>query len=306
MAIDVTGLAAWTDEAKNDLIRASLLTNKTAEVITIQPGIKSSASINILAGSSIFTQGGSCGFLTSGSTVLSQRDIEVCDIKKNESVCLDTVENFWTSTRMKPGSYNQELPFEQLYSEEIAAQVSKFVEQLSWQGNVESGSEGMSLCNGLLQVIDAAVTVTGSTVTALTSSNIISVVDDILAAIPADAISSDDLVIFMGYDTYRLWSTALRDANLFAYSGAENQGGKFEQMVPGTNVKAIGVGGLVSQNRLICGEASNFHMGTDLLSDQETFRIFFSEDNDEVRTIVKFKLGFQVAFPERIVINEVI
>jgi hypothetical protein len=45
------------------------------------------------------------------------------------------------------------------------------------------------------------------------------------------------------------------------------------------------------------------YVGSDLLNDAEDFKIFFSEDNDEVRFKQKLKIGFQMAFPERIVSN---
>ena len=74
-------------------------------------------------------------------------------------------------------------------------------------------------------------------------------------------------------------------------------------MVHGTNVKVVAVAGLNGTDRIFLAEASNLYMGTDLLNDAEDFSIRYSEDNDEVRVKQKFKAGFQVAFPERIVSN---
>jgi hypothetical protein len=41
--------------------------------------------------------------------------------------------------------------------------------------------------------------------------------------------------------------------------------------------------------------------GTDLLSDEEQFSIWFSRDNDEVRFQAAFKAGVQFAYPDLIV-----
>ncbi len=300
MALDLSGLASYTDEQKNDLIRASLLEAKTISMITVQPGIKSSAAINILSSSSVW-QTGSCGFSNDGTTSLTQRVITVSDIKKNESICLNDLENFYVQSKMKAGSYNEEIPFAELYSEEVVGQTQKFIEELTWQGDTSLPGNNLGLADGLLKVIDGATAVVGSTEAALDASNIIEEVDNMVTAIPADMVSSEDLVLFMGYDLYRVYARALRDANLYAYSGAE--GANFEQMVPGTNVKVVAVGGLVTTDRMILAEASNLHCGTDLLSDLENFSIFYSQDNDEVRVIQKMKIGFQVAFPNRIVKN---
>jgi len=53
--------------------------------------------------------------------------------------------------------------------------------------------------------------------------------------------------------------------------------------------------------KAILAEASNLYMGTDLLNDSENFRISYDQHEDDVKVIQKFKVGFQVAFPERIV-----
>jgi spore coat polysaccharide biosynthesis protein SpsF (cytidylyltransferase family) len=72
-------------------------------------------------------------------------------------------------------------------------------------------------------------------------------------------------------------------------------------MVPGTNVKVVAVRGLNSQNKMYLSKASNFYFGTDLLNDSEDFRIHYSQDNDEVRFLAKWKMGVQVAFPDLVV-----
>jgi hypothetical protein len=41
--------------------------------------------------------------------------------------------------------------------------------------------------------------------------------------------------------------------------------------------------------------------GTDLLSDEEQFSIWFSKDNDEVRFQAAFKAGVQIAYPDLVV-----
>jgi len=48
-------------------------------------------------------------------------------------------------------------------------------------------------------------------------------------------------------------------------------------------------------------QKANLYVGVDMLNDAEQFSIRYSEDNDEVRFISKFKIGTQIAFPEFIV-----
>ncbi len=299
MSLDLTGLSAYTDEQKMDLVRASLLGGKTLSTISVQPNIKSSAAINILSSTPLWAAG-ACGFSAAGTTALTQRTLTVAPIKKNETICLDDLEAYYIQSKMKAGSYNEDIPFEQQYSEELAEQTAKFIDELAWQGDT-AGSGNLALADGLIKLTDAEGTVVTGTALALDAANIIDAVDEMVDAIPVDAVASEDLVLFIGYDKYRIYAKALRDANLFHYTGAE--GDNFEMFVPGTNVKVMATTGLNGTDRIFISEASNLFAGTDLLNDAEDFRIFYSEDNDEVRIIQKMKIGFNMAFPERIVSN---
>jgi hypothetical protein len=303
MGLDVTGLSVYTDENKLDLIKKSVLEGRTLNYITVQPDIKSSATINIID-STLVGQAGSCGFNSDGTTVLSQRTIGVAPIKVNESICVDTLESYYTQKMMNAGSYNESIPFEQIYAEDKAEKIADMLESIVWKGDT-LGAGNLALADGLLKVIDAEASVVDgnsgavTVATGVTAANIIDIVDGMVGAVPADIIDADDLVLFMGYDAYRTYAKALRDANLFAYDGAE--GADFSQMVPGTNVKVIAVKGLNGTARMILSRTANLYVGTDLLNDAEQFSIFYSKDNDEVRFVAKLKIGTQIAFPEFVV-----
>jgi hypothetical protein len=302
MSLNVSALSTYTDELKMELIKKSVLEGRTTQLITVQPDIKSAASINIID-STLELQAGACGWNDAGTTALSQRDIAVCPIKVNESICLDTLESYYTQKMMQPGSYNEEIPFEQMFAEEKAGKISAVIDDIIWKGSVTGGTGNLALCNGFIELAGGSSVVDGNTssATAIDASNVIDLVDDMVTALPADIIDADDLHLFVGYDTYRLYSKALRDANLFHYTGAEDQGQEFSQMVPGTNVRVIAVRGLNGTNKMMLSRAANLYFGTDLLSDAEEFRIFYSEDNDEVRFRAKWKMGVQFAFPEFVV-----
>ena len=44
----------------------------------------------------------------------------------------------------------------------------------------------------------------------------------------------------------------------------------------------------------MCGPADMIIMGTDLTGDFEQFKLFYSESNDEVRAIMRWKIGVAV------------
>ena len=110
MALNLSALTAYTNEFAIDLIKEAVLKGRTVDLVTVQGGIKSSATINRLS-TLLNAQNGACGWNATGSTILDQRTISVCDIKINEAICLNDLEAFYTQVQMNPGSYNTEIPF---------------------------------------------------------------------------------------------------------------------------------------------------------------------------------------------------
>ena len=240
----------------------------------------------------------------------------MADIKINEAICLNDLEAYYTQVNMNPGSYNENIPFEQIFAENKRDQIMAMIEDLVWRGDTVSGSGNLALADGFVKLFDAGVTASSGRFltysnTALsgagsggaysaTSSNIVELIDRLAALVNTNVIDTPDLHVFVSYADYRTYSKLLRDLNYFAYTGAENQGQEFSQMHPGTNIRVIAVRGLNTANRILLAEASNLYIGTDLLSDAEDFRVFYSQDFDEVRFLAKFKLGTQVAFIENV------
>lgn len=307
MSLNVAGLTAYVDENKMALIKKAVLGGRTLRFITVQPDIKSSATINII-NSDLVAQAGACGWSEDGETILSQQLLSVCPLRVNESICLDTLEQYYTQKLMQPGSYNETIPFEQIFASEKADKINALIDDLIWKGDTQNGTGNLALCDGFIYLAENDVNWTGTTVdgnvdnvTAITASNIVDIVDGASSVVPTDILGMNDLTLFCGYDFYRQYALALRNANLFHYTGAENQGEDFSQMIPGTNIKVVAVRGLNSTNKFFLTSASNLYFGTDLLSDAEDFSIFYSADYDEVRFRSKWKQGVQAAFPEFVV-----
>ena len=304
MSLSLNTMTAWVNEHAMDMIKEAVLKGRTTDLVTVQGGIKHAATINRLS-TDVTGQAGACGWNAAGTTTLDQRTITVCDIKVNEAICLNDLENYYTSVMMNPGSYNTDIPFEQLFAENKRDQLMALIEDLIWKGDTVEGSGNLDLCDGLIKLFTAGITASSSaygtySVSAL-GSEIVDKVDAMISDLDVNVIDAEDLHIFMGYAEYRTYAKALRDANLFHYTGAENQGQDFSQIHPGTNVRVIAVRGLNNANRFVLTPASNIYVGTDLLSDAEDFKIFYSQDFDEVRFLAKWKLGVQVAYLEHVV-----
>jgi hypothetical protein len=306
MAFNVTGLTNYTNEQSTELVIKSLFGSKTAAVLQaagqVQVGVKSAEALNILS-SDVFFQADGCGYTASGNTTFSQRVITVGKIKVEETLCPKTLEAKWMQTQIAPGS-PEAVPFEEQIGSEKASRIAKLLEVAMWQGDTATSNTNPNTnrFDGFNKIIDAASasTVAGNTssATAITVANIEGLVDDMYNVIPADIAEAEDLVLFVGIDTFKKYTTALRNSNLFHYA-ADSEG--MEILIPATNVRMIAVGGLSGTNRMFLARLSNMFVGTDLANEEEEYRFWYSQDNDEVRFRATMKYGVQIAFPDQLV-----
>lgn len=306
MAFNVSALSNYTNEQSTELVVKSLFGSKTAAVLQaagqVQVGVKSAEALNILS-SDVFFQADGCGYTASGNTTFTQRVITVGAIKVEETLCPKTLEAKWMQTQIAPGS-PEAVPFEEQIGSEKASRIAKLLEVAMWQGDTATSNTNPNTnrFDGFNKIIDAASasTVAGNTssATAITVANVEGLVDDIYNVIPADIADADDLVLFVGIDTFKKYTTALRNSNLFHYA-ADSEG--MEIMIPATNIKMIGVGGLSGTDRMFLARLSNLFVGTDLANEEEEYRFWYSQDNDEVRFRATMKYGVQIAFPDQLV-----
>jgi len=306
MAFNVSALANYTNEQSTELVLKSLFGGKTAAVLQaagqVQVGVKSAESLNILT-SDVFFQADGCGYTASGNTTFTQRNITVGKIKVEETLCPKTLEAKWMQTQIAPGAAT-EVPFEVQIGTDKSNNIAKLLEVAMWQGDTATSNTNPNTnrFDGFNKIIDAASasTVAGNTssATAITIANVEDLIDNIYAVVPADIADASDLVLWVGIDTFKKYTTALRNSNLFHYA-AESEG--MEITIPATNIKMIAVGGLNGTNRMFLGRLSNFFVGTDLANEEEEYKFWYSQDNDEVRFRATMKYGVQIAFPDQIV-----
>lgn len=300
MALDLTELTAYTDENRDKLISGAVAGAKSANVLNIQTGYKSAGAINILD-STVEFQADSAGRTPNGTTSLSQRILTVGAIKVEEDIDVKALNAFYTQHGLKAGSVDDTVPFEEQWTSDKVAKIASLLEKAIWQGDTDSANANLKQFDGFLKIIDAEASVvdgnTGSE-TAVTKANIIDIVDAMYEAIPLEILESGEVVIMVGHDTFRKYTQALKDANLYHYDATAPN---FEIMIAGTDVKMIALQGLNGTDRLIAGKTSNFVCGTDLENEEEEFDVWYSKEDKVVKFDAQFKYGVQVAFPSEIV-----
>jgi len=310
MALDLSALTNYVEENAQQLTAAAIFSAKTASLIeakgNVQVGIKSAETINVMTTDAVFQAGGTCGFSSSGTTSITQRQITVGKIKVQEAICPKTFEAKYTQKALRVGSTYDYMAYATDFTNQKIARIGAALETAIWQGDTASGTANLNKFMGFATIINALgfggagdpINGNTSALTTLTKSNVRQAVDEIFLAIPAALLDKDDFVIFCGNDTFREYVVALREANLFHYSvDAANM----EITVPGTNIKLIGVNGLNTLDYMVGICMSNMYLGTDMLNEQDKFELFYAKEADEMRFVVEFKLGCQVAFSDEIV-----
>jgi hypothetical protein len=301
MAYSFTGLTSYTDQERLPLITKAVFSARSAALFTKQVGIKFAAALNLMDTDAQLQSGDACGYTTSGTTAFTQRNITVGRMKVQETLCPRSLEQYWMQTQLTAGSTYDSVPFEQAFSEQKALRIAEALENAIWKGN--------TYFSGVNQLLNAASgsTISGNTgaVSAsvgITTSNAIAIFDGIYNQIPQAILTKTDLVIFCGWDNFRTLIGAFKASTGVMYNQVDLAGlADGDIIYPGTNVRVIAVPGLTGTNRIVSSYLGNFFYGTDLLSDEEQFSIWFSKDNDEVRFQAAFKAGVQIAYPDLVV-----
>ena len=301
MAYSFTGLTSYTDQERLPLITKAVFSARSASLFTKQVGIKFAAALNLMDTDALIQSGDTCGYETSGTTAFTQRNITVGRMKVQETLCPRSLEQYWMQTQLTAGSTYDGVPFEQAFSEQKALRIAEALENAIWKGN--------AYFSGVNQLLNAASgsTISGNTgaVSAsvgITTGNAIAIFDGIYNQIPQAILTRNDLVIFCGWDNFRTLLGAFKSSTAVMYNQVDLAGlADGDIMYPGTNVRVIAVPGLTGTNRIVSSYLGNFFYGTDLLSDEEQFSIWFSKDNDQVRFQASFKAGVQIAYPDLVV-----
>lgn len=314
MAFSVGTLANYTKENEKKLLFSSVLSPKTAALIkaagNVQIGIKSSEQLGIMDTDALFQDGGSCGFTASGTTTISQRQLSVGKIKINEILCQIDLERTYLQKALPEGSTYTELVFAGDFAARKAAKIADQLEIATWQGDTTSGNALLNKFDGFLKHIttagaavvnaNAVAFIAGAPITSITTSNVVAIFDAVYQAIPAKVVGADDMTIFCGMDVFRLYTIALKNANLFHYKVDVKADSEF--YLPGTSVKVVATPGLNGTNDIVAARISNLFIGTDMLDEaNEKFSIFYDQSDDVIKYVARLKYGTQIAFPDEVV-----
>ena len=288
MAVNLTGLTTYVEQNANGLIAKASLGAPSIKYFTIQSGVKGQTAINVLNTTISLGNGKACGWTEAGESKISQRIIKPWTAKVNRSFCDKAMADYFMNTEVNIAAGRETLPFEEKFIADIVKGVNEEVEKAVWQGVTIAGTK----YDGLLDIL------AGANKTAL-ADNVFDSVKAVYKAIPAAVLK--DSVIFMGVDKYRDLVMELVEKNMYHYPVNDNADA-FEMVLPGTATKIVGVPGLNGKDNIVALPLSETVYGVDMQNDQEAFKFWYSDDNQEFRLAINFNGGVQVAFLDNCVL----
>lgn len=311
MAFTVSSLTDYINQNSTQLLVRSFYENKSSQYYgTVMTGVKLTDAIQLFAVTGYPQADTACSFTASGDVAFTQRNITVNPIKYQDTLCLKDLRAKWTQHLLRKGAWGEsEVPtFESDIADALVALVREHIEIADWQGNTASGSAVIKMYDGFIKIIDAAGTaINGNTgnittatgITSGASGNADTIVNAVADARTENMKTKAGSILFMGTDTFDKYVNTLMLKNFFHIDVSTDQ--NYEMTIPGKNIKIVGVPGLSGTNRMFLGAAENFVLGTDMENDFEDFRMWYSQDDDNVKYTIRFKRGVQVAYPSQIV-----
>ena len=280
---DLGGLATYTDQLSPDIISEAVLTPQTMKYVNIIPGIKGTQNVNLLQETLVVQTGTTCGWSDQGDVTFTVAPVTVQALKVNQSLCLQELNTLYLGQFLNAGSYNENAPFETAIIELQTRQIKRFNEDLLW--NASSGTSSFSGFKEIFANTAGVVKLTGQTaLCSITGSstqekayNTLAQVDNLINALDRNIYDRDDIVVYMSEQQFKCYMVALRNVNNFHFT-EPTLGAVYEVFHPQSKYKVVGLPGLNGSNLIVIGAQQYMLVGTDLTSDEDSYRSWWSQD----------------------------
>ena len=301
MATTTSITTTYAGEFAGQYISAALLSGKTLNenAISIKPNVKYKEVIKKIATSGLIADA-TCDFTDTGSVTLTERILTPEEFQVNVELCKKDFRSDWEAIQMGVGAFDQLPPsFADFLIAHVAGKVAEKTEQNIWGGvNATAGEfDGFTV----LMAADGDVNdAANGSETSFTSSNIGTLLENVLAAVPSTVYGREDLTIYVPTVAFKAYIRSLGGfgASGLGAAGVDSKGGLWYN-----NGNALSFDGVKIQHapgmpadHIVAGEASNLYFGTGLISDHNEVKVIDMADLDgsqNVRVIMRFTAGVQ-------------
>lgn len=304
---DITPLSYFPSN-NMDWFTKAVFGGKLIEKGKITPiiGVKESTMLNLvdMTGNILQADGRDCSWTPQQIAKLSEKELKVKTYKINLEQCLDDLERKRTIWMMGPGAKNQELPdtLEEATMTLLASELSSEIETKIFKGDSSANENDFDGVTKVLTNSTEAVKVKG---VKLTKENVLDQIQNAFSKLPDDVaaigLEKQSLNIYVSYQTLMKVKIAL--AGVFGQNVVVNPNFIVENdAVKYLGAEIVAVKG-IDEDDIVIAEASNFLLGTDLLSDLEEIRLgqFAAPNDNKIFIDGRLRLGFAIPFEDEVV-----
>ncbi len=285
---------SYAGEFAGKYISAALLSSSTIEDggVEVMPNVKFKSVIQRIETGSLIADG-VCNFDATSNVDLTEVVIEPEEFQVNLELCKSTFVKTWESIQMGYSAFNPNgLPtsFADYLVGHVAGKVAAANETNIWQGVTGTAGE----YNGLetLAGLDATV-IDVPTPVALTATNIIDKMQEVVDLIPNSLYGKEDLKLYVSNKAAKLYIRALGGFTAtIGAAGSDNKGTQWY------NNGSLSFGGIpifvgrgMSDDTMIAAQSSNLFFATGLLSDYNEVRVIDMtpiDGSQNVRMVMRF------------------
>ena len=289
MGFDIT--SNYSGEHAGQYIAAALKSATSLEYLNVLENVKFKRNITKVAGASLVANA-SCDFSNAGTLTLTERVLNPKELQINVDLCKKDLLEDWQAAQMRAGAHNRDMSndFTAFVMSYLSGTIADAVESSIWSGAEATGGqfEGFLTATTGYFATDGTVG-TDSATAAYDADNVIANLQSLVAAVPAQVYTKEDLYIYMNAKTYRFYISAISALSAFPFNHMGQYSPEFE------GVKIAVCQGL-PDNKMVAAQKSNLFFGTDLISDHSEIRMLDMSDldgSDNIRVVAKFTGGVQ-------------
>jgi hypothetical protein len=281
----------YSGEHAGQYIAAALKSATSLEYLNVLENVKFKRNITKVAGADL-VRNASCDFSDSGTLTLTERSLNPKELQINVDLCKKDLLADWQAAQMRAGAHNRDMSgdFTAFVMSYLSGTIADAVEGSIWSGADTTTGQFEGFLTGTTGLFagDASVG-TDSASAAYDASNVIANIQGLVAAIPAQVYTKEDLYIYMNAKTYRFYISAISALSAFPF----NHMGQYTPEFEGVKI-AVCQG--MPDNQMVAAQKSNLFFGTDLISDHSEIRMLDMSDldgSDNIRVVAKFTAGVQ-------------
>ena len=302
MATTTSITTTYAGEFAGKYISAALLSGDTLDKgnIEIKPNVKYKEVIKTFASDSNVIKDATCDFTDTATITLDERVLQPEEFQVNLELCKKDFRSDWEAIQMGYSAYDNLPPkFSDFLIGHVAAKVAQKTEQNIWGGvNANAGEfDGFTVTMAAdSDVNDAA----NGSETSFTSSNIVSLLSNVVDAIPNAVYGKEDLKIYVPPVA---WQAYIRHLGGYGSNGLGAAGYRAEGNQWYNNNASLSYEGIevcyapgMPSDHIVAGQKSNLYFGTGLVSDHNEVKVLDMADLDgsqNVRVIMRFTAGVQ-------------